>query len=108
MLDKEMKIHGLSLRLKESGKNREKHHKLFQRYDAFYTSLGMIIDALESTKPYPLTEIEKYIKAVSSHLNDSDLNELRQMFEFIQEDNPDIAIREVLGAKLIKTEEVSK
>lgn len=105
MIEKEDKLHGIRLREKELEKLYVKHRKLQQRYDAFYTAYGLMGDALEKGKAYPLTEIEKFIKANMKDLADQDLAELRQVFDFIQEDNPDIAIREVLGAKKITLKE---
>ena len=106
MLDKKDKAHGIRARGKELAKERDKYHLVFQRYDAFHIAMMMMADAVESSKPYPLTDIEKYIKAVQKYMKEADLNELRKVFDFIQDDNPDIFIREVLGAKKIKVEEI--
>ena len=74
-----------------------------ERYDAFYTSYGLFGDCIESPHKTKLTHVNNYLVAVKKFMKPADLNELRVLFNLLNEDT-EIILGDVLGAKKIKEE----
>ena len=70
------------------------------RYDAFYTCYGLFADYLEHPEQTKLGHIEQYILKVKQYLKDSDLNEMRILYNTLAKDI-EVLLGQELGARKI-------
>ena len=80
-------------------------HKETKRYDAFASAYGLFGDCLEAPYKTKLNHVASFIQTVKEYLKPGDLNELRALYTKLDDDF-EVLIGRVLGAKKISEEEV--